>query len=164
MVYPSHYSPGWNGFDVPGNHPEIIGIGTRGALEKLKAGHLSGTLIRPWLQASSYKTPNYGPQYIRHEIKSAEKSGAVGWLMWDPGNSYWAVWAALPLVPAGGSPRQTRSLRGRRSSLAPRMAGDNAEKRGPVAADHRGADAGDLKQGALVGRCLRGHSEERAIV
>jgi hypothetical protein len=106
MVYPSHYSPGWNGFDVPGNHPEIIGIGTRGALDKLKAGHLSGTLIRPWLQASSYKTPNYGPQYIRDEIKSAEKSGAVGWLMWDPGNSYWAVWGALPLVSAAAPAKQ----------------------------------------------------------
>jgi hypothetical protein len=100
MVYPSHYAPGWNGFEVPGNHPEIIGIGTRAALDKLKAGHLPGTLIRPWLQASSYKTPNYGPQYIRAEIKSAEKSGAVGWLMWDPGNSYWAVWNALPVVAA----------------------------------------------------------------
>lgn len=100
MVYPSHYAPGWNGFEVPGNHPEIIGIGTRAALGKLKAGHLQATLIRPWLQASSYKTPNYGPQYIRDEIKSAETSGAVGWLMWDPGNSYWAVWGALPRVSA----------------------------------------------------------------
>jgi hypothetical protein len=109
MVYPSHYAPGWNGFEVPGNHPEIIGIGARAALDKLKAGHLSGTLIRPWLQASSYKTPNYGPQYLRDEIKSAEKSGAVGWLMWDPGNSYWAVWGALPVVSgpsASASPKR----------------------------------------------------------
>jgi hypothetical protein len=98
MIYPSHYAPGWNGFEIPGNHPEIIGIGTRAALGKLKAGHVAGTVIRPWLQASSYKTPNYGPQYIRDEIKSAESSGAVGWLMWDPGNSYWAVWGALPKV------------------------------------------------------------------
>jgi hypothetical protein len=98
MVYPSHYAPGWNGFAEPGAHPEIIGIGTRAALGRLHAGHVKGTLIRPWLQASSYKTPNYGPQYIRGEIKSAETSGAVGWLMWDPSNSYWAVWGALPIV------------------------------------------------------------------
>jgi hypothetical protein len=116
MVYPSHYAPGYNGFDVPGNHPEIIGIGTRAALGKLKAGHLRGTLIRPWLQASSYKTPNYGPQYIRDEISSAEKSGAVGWLMWDPSNSYWAVWGALPRAPTATAPKQESSGGGDQAS------------------------------------------------
>jgi len=99
MVYPSHYSPGWNGFAEPGAHPEIIGIGTKGALARLHAGHVDSTLIRPWLQASSYKTPNYGPEYIRGEIKSAETSGGTGWLMWDPSNSYWAVWEGLPVLP-----------------------------------------------------------------
>jgi hypothetical protein len=98
MVYPSHYAPGWNGFDVPGNHPEIIGIGTKGAIERLRAGHPSHTIIRPWLQAASFKSPAFGPQYIKDEIRSAETSGAVGWLMWDPTNSYWAVWAALPVT------------------------------------------------------------------
>jgi hypothetical protein len=116
MVYPSHYAPGWNGFEVPGNHPEIIGIGTRAALGKLKAGHLPGTLIRPWLQASSYKTPNYGPQYIRDEIKSAETSGAVGWLMWDPSNSYWAVWGALPRVSGDASTKRDVSGGGDQAS------------------------------------------------
>lgn len=98
MVYPSHYARGYSGFDEPGNHPEIIGIGTRAAIEKLKAAGISNTIVRPWLQASSYKTSNYGPQYIRDEIKSAEGNGAVGWLLWDPSNSYWAVWQALPVV------------------------------------------------------------------
>ncbi len=98
MVYPSHYAPGWHGFDEPGNHPEIVGIGTKGAIERLKAGHASGTIIRPWLQASSYKTTAYGPNYIKDEIRAAETNGAVGWLMWDPANSYWAVWEGIPLV------------------------------------------------------------------
>ncbi len=98
MVYPSHYAPGYHGFDEPGNHPEIIGIGTRAALQKLKAGNVKNTVIRPWLQASSYKASAYGPKYIQEEIKSAETSGAKGWLMWDPENSYWAVWRALPVV------------------------------------------------------------------
>ncbi|MGH7269541.1 MAG: putative glycoside hydrolase, partial [Polyangiaceae bacterium] len=98
MVYPSHYAPGWHGFDEPGDHPEIIGIGTRGAIDKLKAANVRSTIIRPWLQASSYKASNFGPEYIRDEIKSAEHGGGVGWLMWDPTNSYWAVWRALPVV------------------------------------------------------------------
>jgi hypothetical protein len=99
MVYPSHYASGWNGFDEPGNHPEIIGIGTKGAIAHLKAGHPSTTIIRPWLQASSFKSSAFGPQYIKDEIRSAEANGAVGWLMWDPSNSYWAVWGALPVIP-----------------------------------------------------------------
>ncbi|HEV3194322.1 MAG TPA: putative glycoside hydrolase [Polyangiaceae bacterium] len=98
MVYPSHYAPGWNGFAEPGAHPEIIGIGAKAALEKLRAGRVKGAIVRPWLQASSYKTPNYGPQYVLDEIKSAESSGAVGWLFWDPANSYWPVWKGLPRV------------------------------------------------------------------
>jgi hypothetical protein len=115
MVYPSHYAKGWHGFGEPGNHPEIVGIGTRAAIDKLRAGHLTGAIIRPWLQASAYKTPDYGPAYILNEIKSAEASGAVGWLMWDPDNSYWAVWRALPVSrpPPGGDARASASGRAR---------------------------------------------------
>jgi hypothetical protein len=107
MVYPSHYASGWHGFAQPGDHPEIIGIGTRAALQKLKDAKISATIMRPWLQASAYKTPTYGPRYILDEIKSAEAGGAVGWLLWDPENSYWALWQALPpiSVPAA-SPRR----------------------------------------------------------
>jgi hypothetical protein len=108
MIYPSHYSPGYRGWDTPGNHPEIIGIGTRAALEKLAAAKNKTTAIRPWLQAASYKSPAFGPKYIQDEIKSAEAAGSLGWLMWDPGNSYWAVWMGVPPLPsahaeAGGS-------------------------------------------------------------
>jgi hypothetical protein len=98
MVYPSHYAKGWHGFDVPGDHPEIIGIGTRAAVQKLKDAKIPDTLMRPWLQGSSYKTSKYGPKYVLDEIKSAEASGAVGWLFWDPENSYWALWQALSPV------------------------------------------------------------------
>jgi hypothetical protein len=98
MIYPSHYAKGWHGFDEPGNHPEIVGIGTRGAVDRLKADKVSKTIVRPWLQAMSYKSSVFGPKYIADEIKSAETGGAVGWLMWDPQNSYWAVWQAIAPV------------------------------------------------------------------
>ena len=97
MLYPSHYGKGYLGFAEPGNHPEIIGIGTRGALERLKAANVA-TIVRPWLQAMAFKSSAFGPQYVASEIKSAESSGAVGWLMWDPQNTYWAVWEAIPPV------------------------------------------------------------------
>ncbi len=108
MMYPSHYAKGWHGFDEPGNHPEIIGIGTRGAVERLKADRVKKTIIRPWLQAMSYKSSAFGPKYIADEIKSAETSGAVGWLMWDPQNSYWAVWQAIPPVKEAPKDAETK--------------------------------------------------------
>ena len=98
MVYPSHYDRGFNGFDEPGNHPEIVGMGTRASNDKLKQARNTSTVVRPWLQAMAYKSSAFGPKYIQEEIRSAETSGSTGWLMWDPDNNYWAVWAALPVV------------------------------------------------------------------
>jgi hypothetical protein len=98
MVYPSEYTPGYRGFDQPGNHPEIIGIGTKAAVAKLKTGKHENTIVRPWLQASGYKSTNYGPDYLIKEAKSAEANGGVGWLLWNPGCDYWAAWRAFPVV------------------------------------------------------------------
>jgi hypothetical protein len=115
MVYPSHYPVGSLGFDQPGDHPELVGFGTKAAVAKLNAGNGAvaalgdategsvrhQTIIRPWLQASSFRTSKFGPKYIQDEIQSAEANGAVGWLLWDAGNSYWAVWRALPTASEG---------------------------------------------------------------
>src|SRR5262249_17308598 len=98
MVYPSHYDHGFNGFDEPGNHPEIVGMGTKASTDKLKHARNNSTIVRPWLQAMAYKSSAFGPKYIQEEIRSAESSGGTGWLMGDPDNNYWAVWAALPVV------------------------------------------------------------------
>jgi hypothetical protein len=98
MVYPSHYDHGYYGFDEPGNHPEIVGMGTRASNDKLKQARNKSTIVRPWLQAMAYKSSVFGPKYIQDEIQSAEANGGTGWLMWDPDNNYWAVWAALPVV------------------------------------------------------------------
>ena len=98
MVYPSHYPVGTLGFDHPGDHPDLVGFGTKAAVAKLAAGQVPGTIVRPWLQAAPFRTSTFGPDYIVDEIRAAEASGAVGWLMWDAGNSYWAVWKALPVV------------------------------------------------------------------
>jgi hypothetical protein len=98
MVYPSHYADGYRGFAVPGNHPEIVGIGTKGAVDQLKAAKVKGTVIRSWLQAFAWKTPAYGPKYLVEEARSAEKAGGVGWLMWSPGCEYGAAWSGFPPV------------------------------------------------------------------
>lgn len=102
MVYPSHYHDGFQGYPDPANHPEVVAFGTKAAVDILKkAGH-KDTIIRPWLQAFGWKTPSYGPEYVRTETQSAIKGGAVGWLLWDPGCGYGAAWRGLPIVnPAG---------------------------------------------------------------
>ena len=103
MVYPSHYAKGYLGFDVPGNHPELVGVGTRGTLGQLASGHVTtGTLVRPWVQAVNYESPDYGPPYLAAELKSAEENGSSGWLMWNPSQDYATAWAAVPKKVARG--------------------------------------------------------------
>jgi hypothetical protein len=105
MVYPSHYPVGFLGLERPGDHPELVGFGTKAAVTKLKDAQVGETIVRPWLQAAAFRTTEFGPRYVQDEIRSAEASGATGWLMWDAGNSYWAVWRALPVVDSGGAGR-----------------------------------------------------------
>lgn len=98
MVYPSHYAKGFYGWDNPGDHPEIVGIGVKGSLEQIKGAPANVPLavVRPWIQAESYKTTNYSPQYLKDEIKTGTEAGGVGWLMWNPGQEYGYAWAAVP--------------------------------------------------------------------
>ncbi|MBX3189587.1 MAG: hypothetical protein KF819_21355 [Labilithrix sp.] len=98
MVYPSHYDKGYRGWEKPGDHPEIVGIGTKAAiaqLEKVKAK----TVVRSWLQAFSWRTSIYGPKYVVDQAKSAESNGGVGWAMWSPACEYGAVYQGFPPKP-----------------------------------------------------------------
>ena len=95
MVYPSHYDKGYHGWDKPGDHPEIVGIGTKGAiaqLEKVKAK----TVVRAWLQAFAWRTSVYGSKYVVDQAKSAEANGGTGWAMWSPSCEYSAVYNGFP--------------------------------------------------------------------
>jgi hypothetical protein len=92
MVYPSHYDPGFNGWENPGDHPELVGMGVKGVVEQ--AG--GNAKIRPWLQAMNHKSATYGPEYIQREIKSGNQAGGTGWLLWNPGQNFEVSWRALP--------------------------------------------------------------------
>jgi hypothetical protein len=94
MVYPSHYRPGYAGFEVPGSHPEIVGMATRKVLAMM--GKHARAVVRPWLQGMDYKSPDYGPPYIASEIRSAEQAGSHGWMMWNPAQTYTVTWQAIP--------------------------------------------------------------------
>src|SRR5262249_1867090 len=97
MVYPSHFSKGFYGFDEPGNHPELVGIGTKGTMQQAqKSDKEPLAQIRPWLQAMYYKSSEYGPNYLAQEIKSAQDNGGAGWLMWNPQQDWSIAWQAVP--------------------------------------------------------------------
>jgi hypothetical protein len=99
MVYPSHYSKGYMGFEIPGNHPELVGIGTKGTLTQLATAKVpTETVVRPWVQAMNYESPEYGPQYLAKELKSALENGSHGWLMWNPNQDYGYAWQAVPKI------------------------------------------------------------------
>jgi hypothetical protein len=103
MVYPSHYDPGFMGYAEPGDHPELVGLGVKHMLAEIEGSEEdNGTSrtktarIRPWVQAMRHKSSNYGPAYIQEEIRTGDKAGAAGWLLWNPGQVYDVAWSALP--------------------------------------------------------------------
>lgn len=95
MVYPSHYDKGYNGWEHPGDHPEIVGIGTKGALAQLKKVN-STTVVRAWIQAFPWRTNVFGSKYVVDQAKSAEANGGVGWAMWSPSCEYSSVYSGFP--------------------------------------------------------------------
>jgi len=74
MVYPSHYSPGWLGFDDPNAHPYDV---TTDAIQDAQARIEQGVVLRPWLQAFWWTNDQ-----IRTSIQAAEDLG-VGWILWN---------------------------------------------------------------------------------
>jgi hypothetical protein len=98
MVYPSHYDEGFMGLDAPGDHPELVGMGVKHMREYIAehAGDKAIAKIRPWLQAMSFGASNYGAGYIQQEIRTGDKAGASGYLLWNPGQRYEVAWSAIP--------------------------------------------------------------------
>ncbi len=93
MVYPSHFEKGFNGYAEPGDHPEVVGLGTKQAADVLrKAG--SKAVVRAWIQAFPLRSPSYGPAYVAGEIEQARANGGSGWLAWNAGGFYNEVFAA----------------------------------------------------------------------
>lgn len=105
MIYPSHFDPGFMGFEEPGDHPELVGQGMKHMREEMEAHGINPddpkvAKMRPWLQAMRHKSSNYGAQYIQDEIRSGDRQGATGWLLWNPGQIYDVAWSALPRARA----------------------------------------------------------------
>lgn len=82
MIYPSHYSSGWLGFDDPNAHPsEVVGQALEYGLPRMEGG-----ILRPWLQAFYYDAGQIAEQLAR-----AEEHG-LGWILWNATSDYEADW------------------------------------------------------------------------
>ncbi len=79
MVYPSHYSPGWLGFEDPNEHPYDV---TTDAISDALPRMAEGSQLRPYLQAFWWTN-----QQIRRSIQAAEDLG-VGWILWNVRSNY----------------------------------------------------------------------------
>ena len=74
MVYPSHYSTGWFGFDRPNDHPgEVVGQALDAGIRRRQ----SSAIVRPWLQDFYYE-----PSQVREQIEAAEVR-SLGWMLWN---------------------------------------------------------------------------------
>ena len=74
MLYPSHYTSGWFGFEEPGDNPgEVVD----GALGDAMSRLAHRTVVRPWLQDFGYDEA-----LVREQIEVAESYG-LGWMLWN---------------------------------------------------------------------------------
>jgi hypothetical protein len=83
------------GYEKPGDHADIVAIGTKRAVEEVKAVGAK-TVVRSWVQAFPWKTSSFGPQYIADQIREAKVGGGSGWLAWNSGGEYNATFYAVP--------------------------------------------------------------------
>jgi hypothetical protein len=100
MIYPSHFF-GMDGYALPGDAPEHFisesmkrfGAATQG----------SGVVLRPWLQAFSWRTKTYNTDYILTQVRVAKDEGGVGFLLWHARNEYPRPFDAMPIMRAAGA-------------------------------------------------------------
>ncbi len=93
MAYPSHYWPGYLGFQNPAIHPyEVVKDTLDKGAEMLQTDRfLSATTtrphFRPWIQDFDIGA-TYTAAMIEAQIKAVHDAGASGWMLWNARNVY----------------------------------------------------------------------------
>jgi hypothetical protein len=89
MVYPSGYHLGIPGFRNPVAHPyEVVVESIRRSRRRTNGTRVA---IRPWIQDFrdyAFDRRIFGVAEVRAQIRAAEDAGAVGWMLWNPRNTY----------------------------------------------------------------------------
>ena len=98
MVYPSHYRPGFFGFDQPNAYPyEVVKAALQDALQRSSTIDGAGQ-TRPWLQDFTLGAPTYGSAEVRAQIQAVYDVGLQEWILWNPSTRY----TEGALEPLGG--------------------------------------------------------------
>ena len=94
MVYPSHYSDGFIGFQNPAEYPyEVVKYSLEGALKKLivyKETKETNVQLRPWLQDFDLGA-DYDAEMVRAQIKAVSDAlgdDFNGFMLWSSSNFY----------------------------------------------------------------------------
>ena len=93
MLYPSHFHAGYDGFANPGAEPYYF-IHT-GVVQSKKLLSGEATALVPWIQGFDMHSPNFGPNYIREQVRACKEEEIRGFLIWNAGNNYSVSFAAL---------------------------------------------------------------------
>ncbi len=96
MDYPSHFSRGFNGWDIPNNYPyDVI---KQSLIEREKRVPDVARKTRPWLQAFTYGPGvDYGTTQIYAQIQACNELQSSGYLLWNVSSAYDPAW--LPPKP-----------------------------------------------------------------
>ncbi|MGH9533749.1 MAG: putative glycoside hydrolase [Terriglobales bacterium] len=97
MIYPSHFFH-FDNVPNPGDRPRhFIQI----SMKRFQhATRNTGVVIRPWLQAFSWHTHIYSPQYIQVQVQAAREEHGDGFQFWNAGNVYRVAMRAMPAMLA----------------------------------------------------------------
>ncbi len=107
MLYPSHFSDNFDGFERPGDNPYyFMHTGCKKVMALAR-----GRAVRPWLQAFRWHTSVYDENYILEQIKAAGDAGAFGYLLWNASNNYETAQAALAKLASSKAPKKKERAR-----------------------------------------------------
>ena len=107
MTYPSHYSPGFNGYYNMYSEPYDIVHDTLIKFVEKSAGNAE---IRPWIQGFPLKANVFNSNYIADQIIAGYDAGATGFSIWSPGNIYTLSWTNMDLVPTAKTDQSENQL------------------------------------------------------
>ncbi len=85
MVYPSHYPPGFLGYENPASKPyEVVKFSMESAVARAST---TPWKLRPWLQDFNLGAI-YTPEMIQAQMRAVHESGLGSWLLWNAANRY----------------------------------------------------------------------------